>query len=77
MGQALFLLEDPLNAERFFQRAIQSDASYAPARLHLAQVYLLRGATVAAHQELDLTINLAPSSSEAEFARRLLQSTFP
>lgn len=77
MGQALFLLEDPFNAERFFQRAIQSDASYAPARLHLAQVYLLRGATVAAHQELELTINLAPSSSEAEFARRLLQSTSP
>ena len=46
MGQALLLLDDPLNAERFFRRAIQSDAGYSPAHLHLAQVYLLRSATV-------------------------------
>jgi len=77
MGQALIALEDPLNAERFFRRAIQSNSSYAPARLHLAEVYLLRGATTAARQELDMTITLAPGSSEAEYAQRLLQSSFP
>jgi tetratricopeptide (TPR) repeat protein len=77
MGQVLLLLEDPLNAERFFRRAIQSASDYAPARLHLAQVYLLRSATTAARQELDLVIALAPRSSEAEYARRLLQSSFP
>jgi len=77
MGQALFQLEDPLNAERFFRRAILASASYAPARLHLAQVYLLRSVTSAARQELSLVIQLAPGSTEADFARRLLQTLSP
>lgn len=77
MGQSLFFLEDPLNAERFFRRALQSNADYAPARLHLAQIFLLRGATLPARQELEMTIALAPGSSEADFARRLLQNSTP
>jgi len=77
VGQALLLLDDPLNAERFFRRAIQSDAAYSPAHLHLAQVYLLRSASAAARQELSLVIFLSPGSAEAEFARRLLETNFP
>lgn len=77
MGQVLLLLQDPLNAERFIQRAIQINPDYAPARLHLAQVYLLRNATTAARQELEMAITLAPSSPEAEYARRLLESGLP
>jgi len=77
MGQVLLLLEDPLNAERFIQRAIQINPAYAPARLHLAQVYLLRNATMAARQELEITLTLAPSSPEAEYAKRLLENTLP
>jgi tetratricopeptide (TPR) repeat protein len=77
MGQALLLLEDPLDAEGFLRRAIQSDPGYIPAHLHLAQVYLQRSATASARQELDLTIFLAPGSAEADFARRLLEEYFP
>ena len=77
MGQALYLLDDPLNAERFFRRSIQSDSGYSPAHLHLAQVYLLRSATAAARQELSLAVSLAPGSPSAEYAQRLLQSAFP
>ncbi len=43
MGQALFMLDDTLNAERFLLRALQTDPGYAPAHLHLGQVYLLEG----------------------------------
>ncbi len=77
MGQTLYFLEDPLSAERFFRRALQSNADYAPARLHLAQIFLLRGAMLPARQELEMTIALAPGSSEAESARRLLQNSTP
>jgi tetratricopeptide (TPR) repeat protein len=77
MGQALLLLEDPLNAERFIRRAIQSDTAYSPAHLHLAQVYLLNSATAAARQELSLVITLSPGSAEAEFAQRLLGNISP
>ena len=77
MGQALLQLDDPLNAERFIRRAIQIDAGYSPAHLHLAQVYLLRSATSAARQELSLVIALSPSSAEAGFARRLLGNISP
>jgi tetratricopeptide (TPR) repeat protein len=77
MGQALLQLDDPLNAERFIRRAIQSDAAYSPAHLHLAQVYLLRSATSAARQELSLVITLSPGSADAEFAQRLLGNISP
>jgi Flp pilus assembly protein TadD len=77
MGQALWLLDDPFNAERFFLRAIQADRGYSPAHLHLAQVYLQRGATAAAKQELSRVIALAPASPEAEYAQRLLETNFP
>jgi tetratricopeptide (TPR) repeat protein len=77
MGQALILLDDPLNAERFIQRALQADPGYSPAHLHLAQVYLLRGANTAARQELSRAIELAPDSAEAAFARRLMESNCP
>jgi tetratricopeptide (TPR) repeat protein len=77
MGQALLQLDDPLNAERFIRRAIQSDHAYSLAHLHLAQVYLLRSATAAARQELSLVIALSPGSAEAEFARRLLENMSP
>jgi tetratricopeptide (TPR) repeat protein len=77
MGQALFLLDDPLNAGRFYRRAIQVDYKYAPAHLHLAQVYVLRGENTTARQEAELARELAPGSVEAEYAQRLLESSLP
>lgn len=77
MGQSLLLLDDFVNAERFIRRAMQAAPRYAPAHLHLAQVFLQRGDIAAARQELSLFIELASDSPEAELAKRLLEGTNP
>jgi len=75
MAQVLIKLEDELNAERFLLRAIQLDPAYAPARLHLGALYLLRGEKAAAAAELSLARSLAPGTSIAIQAERLLERT--
>ncbi|MBI4927724.1 MAG: tetratricopeptide repeat protein, partial [Anaerolineae bacterium] len=77
MGQALLMLDDSLTAERFLRRALQADPKYAAAHLHLGQVYLLQGDRLHARQELDQAIALAPGSTTAAIADRLLQRYFP
>jgi tetratricopeptide (TPR) repeat protein len=77
MGQALFLLGDLLTAERFFRQAIQVDAGYAPAQLHLGQIYLVQDNLEAARSQLALAMALAPDSPTAEQAQRLSEQYFP
>jgi tetratricopeptide (TPR) repeat protein len=77
MGQALFMLDDTLNAERFLLRALQTDPGYAPAHLHLGQVYLLEGEAGRARQQLDTALALSPDTPTADQAQRLLQRYFP
>jgi tetratricopeptide (TPR) repeat protein len=77
MGQTLFWLDDLLNAERFFQRALTIDPTYAPAHLHLAQVYLAAQRTELARHHLKQVLFLAPASVEAGQANRLLAFYFP
>jgi tetratricopeptide (TPR) repeat protein len=78
MGQILTLLGDPASAERFLTRALQADPGYAPARVHLGLVYILRGERDLARVQFDLARSLAPiDSAEAEHARRLLEIYFP
>jgi tetratricopeptide (TPR) repeat protein len=77
MGQALFMLDDTLNAERFLLRALQTDPGYAPAHLHLGQVYLLEGEAERARQQLDTALALSPDTPTADQAQRLLQRYFP
>lgn len=77
LGEALFLLEDYANAARTLERAIQANPAYAPAHLHIGQVYLVQGDRDKGRQELDQTILLAPASAEADQARRLLERYFP
>lgn len=78
LGQAFFLLEDYANAERTLLRALQASSSaYAPAHLHLGQTYLIQGELDQGRQELNQTISLAPDSTYADQARRLLQVYFP
>ena len=73
LGQILYRLGDRLNAERFFRRAIEADASYPPALLHLGIIYLEKGDTAQALTHLRRANELAPGTPTAEHARRLLE----
>jgi tetratricopeptide (TPR) repeat protein len=78
MGQVFTLLNDSISAERFLQRALQEDPGYAPARLHLGFIYLIRGDTTQAREQISLAHSLAePGTSTSVQASRLLQTYFP
>jgi len=73
MAQVFILLEDLLSAHRFLQRALHADPGYAPARLHLGLLFLLKGEASRARQELELARSLSgPDDATAEHAQRLL-----
>ncbi|MBN1668262.1 MAG: tetratricopeptide repeat protein [Anaerolineales bacterium] len=72
MGQVLYRLGDLLNAERFYQRALQADPRYSPTHLHLGILYLLRQQAGAARLHLETVLELAPNSPQALQAQRLL-----
>jgi tetratricopeptide (TPR) repeat protein len=77
IAQVYILLNDPLSAQRFLVRALQKDANYAPAHLHMGLFYLLEGDTDQAYREINLARSLAPGTPLDEQARRILQSNFP
>lgn len=77
MGQALLSLQDAYNAERFLQRALQIQADYAPAYLHLGELYLFQGDRERAHRSLQQALALRPDPATATQARRLLEQHFP
>ncbi len=76
MGWTLANLGDTASAERFLQRALERDATYALACLHLGQVYLQEQDAAHAYPYLKRTIRLAGQTSPGEIARRLLQRYF-
>jgi len=77
MAQVLIKLDDQVNAERFLQRAIQSDPNFAPAHLHLGLVFLFQGQERRAYQEFNLARSLSEGTATAVQAERLLRSYFP
>lgn len=77
LGQVYFKLGDPLSARRFFLRALQNDPGYAPAHLHLGLVLLYDGDPAAARERFQLVQRLAPDSSAALQADRLLNGSAP
>ncbi len=77
MGQVLIKLDDQINAEKFLNRALEKDPSYAPAYLHLGQVYLIQGKLPQAQAQLNLVTKLAPGSPAADQAQRLIRAYFP
>jgi Flp pilus assembly protein TadD len=77
LGQVFFLLGDAASAERFFDRALQADAGFAPAHLHLGLVYLQQGDSKEAVDQFTLASRLAPGSPTAEQAQRLLENPLP
>lgn len=77
MGQALILLGDSASAERFLLRALELQADYLPARLHLGLVYMLRDEPERARQEWQAVIAASRDSAIANQAQRLMQNYFP
>ncbi len=77
MGQILFLLNDSISAERFFNRSLQADRNYAPAHLHLGLIYILQGDSERALHKWVLARALAPGTPIAEQSQRLLKNYFP
>jgi tetratricopeptide (TPR) repeat protein len=77
LGQALLLQGDLTNSERFFLRALELQADYTQAHLHLGLVYILQGERSLARQEWELVAAQAPGSPVAEQAGRLIKNYFP
>lgn len=77
MGWVLLNLEDYASAERFLQRALRQDAEYAPAHLHLGQLYLQITAPDDAYHHLKRAAELADRDvATAMLAERLLGRFF-
>jgi len=77
LGQVLLLLQDFTSAERFFQRAVETDPNYAPAHVRLGLVYALRGERDKAYAKWNQVESMAPGSPAADQAQRLMESYFP
>jgi tetratricopeptide (TPR) repeat protein len=77
IGQVMSALQDEISAERFLQQAIEKDLDYAPARLHLAQLYLRQGRLDWARYHLALAARPVGQDTEASLmAKRLLARYF-
>lgn len=77
LGQVLLLLQDLTSAERAFQRAIDVDANYSLAHVHLGLAFILREEHAQAYSRWEQVVQKDPHSPAAEQARRLLQNYFP
>ncbi len=77
LGQVMIALNDEISAERFLQQAIEKDLDYAPAQLHLAQLYLRQGRMDWAQYYLALAARQVGQVTEANLmAKRLLARYF-
>ena len=77
MGETLFLLGDYHTAARFVERALQKDAEYAPALLHLGLISLYLGDGFKARQLMTRARDLAGDRLTLNQAERLLEYYFP
>jgi tetratricopeptide (TPR) repeat protein len=77
MGREMQALEDMKSAERFLQQAIEKDAGYAAAHLHLAQLYLQQNQMAQAYPFLAEALKTAGNDTETGLlAKRLLNQYF-
>jgi tetratricopeptide (TPR) repeat protein len=78
MGRVFTILDDPLSAQRFLDRALRLDPGYAPARLHLGILYLSEGNSADALKHISLAQSLsAPGTPISQQAGRLLDRYIP
>ncbi len=77
MGWILLIEGDLVEAEQFLQQALQKDATYPRALLHLAQVYLDMNRLSLAYKPLSQAAEQSDDPSVSLQARRLLERYFP
>ncbi len=78
MAQIYMLLDSPLIARRFLERALAADDDFAPAHLHLGLIHILEGNRLQAYQQFSLAKSLSEQDSQtAQHAKRLLETYFP
>ncbi len=77
MAKVMIELQDYYSAESYAQAAINADAGYSPAYLHLGTAYLYRGESELARNWLDLAIKQDPNSLAASQAARMINYYFP
>ncbi len=77
MGWILLIEGDLEGAEQFLQQALQKDASYPRALLHLAQVYLDMNRLSLAYKPLSQAAEQSDDPSVSLQAARLLERYFP
>ncbi len=76
MGWTMASLSDFASAERFLHQAVERDATYAPAQLHLGQLYLQQGNLDRAYAYLKRAAELSGQAQVGEIARRLLRQYY-
>jgi len=76
IGWVMVNLADFASAERFLQQAIDRDATFAPALLHLAQLYIQQQDLDRAYAYLQRAAHLGDQDSVALVARRLLEQYY-
>jgi len=77
LGQVLLELGDSASAKRFFEQAILLQPEYAPALLHLGLIYITEENRTAAYEKFTQVLSLAPGTTAADQAQRLLDNYFP
>jgi len=74
MGWTMLYFHDWPSAERFLQQAIQLDEDFAPAHLHLGQVYIQMAQHQEARRHLIQAVSLDGEGFDGVMAQRLLDS---
>lgn len=76
MGWTMATLSDFASAERFLHQAVERDATYAPAQLHLGQLYLQQQEFDRAYAYLKRAAELSGQVQVGDTARRLLRQYY-
>jgi tetratricopeptide (TPR) repeat protein len=77
MGRVLLGLSDAMNADRFFQLALEADPAYAPAYYHLGILYSARDDRERARYYLEQTLLYTDNPATRDQAERLLSTYQP
>ena len=74
MGWTMMYFHDWASAERFFEQALQRDASFVSAHLHMGQLYVQTGQYSSAKDHLLQAVSLDQAGFAGAMAQRLLDS---
>jgi tetratricopeptide (TPR) repeat protein len=77
MGRVLLGLDDAINADRFFQLALEADPAYAPAYYHLGILYSARDDRERARYYLEQALLYSDNPATRDQAERLLSTYQP